>query len=157
MKRLFLFILAAGILGSGTLYAQPAGGSRIGVLVNLGFMTREALYIQWLTIGPEIVIPLGTRLSINPEVAIWGTNFGYRTYYVVPGALINLRVGRLSVGAGVVRRFMISGPARGDTSESVALKLQLGYRSGPSRIAVMVIPFTDPNFVSFGLAFGIGF
>jgi hypothetical protein len=157
MKRLLLLFLAAASLGLGTPYARPAEGQRIGFLFNMGFMTRDGLAIQWLTLGPEFVLPVAARWSINPEVAVWGSNFGFQNYYLVPGVLVSFRIGRITVGGGAVRRFWFSQYPGGDTSESIAPKIQVGYGSRNSRIALAVIPFSSKGYVSVGVSFAFGF
>ena len=157
MKRIFSLVLAAGILGLWPLDLRPAEGQRIGFLFNLGFMTKSGASPYWLTLGPELIIPLGTGLSLNPEVTLWGSNFGFSNYYVVPGVLISFRTGRFSVGAGVVRRFWFSNYPSSDSTESISPKIQVGYGSRNSRIALIVIPLSSQDFVSFGVALGVGF
>jgi hypothetical protein len=137
--------------------SAQTGNRKVGFLINLGFMTREGLSPQWMTLGPELVLPLGPRFSINPEVTLWGSGFTFRSYYVVPGALINLRVGRWTIGAGPVKRFWISRYMDDDSSESIVLQFQVGYRSRNSRIALVAVPISRRNYVSFGLVLGMGF
>jgi len=157
MKRLVSLVLTAGILGFWAPSLIPAENQRIGFLINLGLMTKEGGAPNWLTLGPELMIPVGTILSFNPEVTVWGSNFEFRNYYVVPGALINFRSGHFTFGAGAVRRFWFSTYANGSSSEKISPKFQVGYRSRNSRIALIVIPVLSEDFVSFGLTLGMGF
>jgi hypothetical protein len=90
-------------------------------------------------------------------VALWGSNFGFRSYYVVPGAIVNFRIGGFTIGAGAVRRFWFSRYANGGSSEKIVPKIQVGYRSRNSRIALIAVPLSDHNYVSFGVALGMGF
>jgi hypothetical protein len=148
------------IIGALAVWASPparAQGRRIGAFFNLGFMTDESASPNWLTLGAELVIPIGTRWSLNPEVALWGGNFRFSSYYVVPGALVNFRVGRFTLGAGAVRRFFFSRYSDGGSSEKFAPKIQLAYRSRNSRLAILAIPIPSRDYVSFGLALGMGF
>jgi len=157
MKRLLSLVLTAGILGFWAPSLIPAENQRIGFLINLGLMTKEGGAPNWLTLGAELMIPVGTILSFNPEVTVWGSNFEFRNYYVVPGALVNFRIGHFIFGAGAVRRFWFSTYANGSSSEKISPKFQVGYRSRNSRIALIVIPVSSEDFVSFGLALGLGF
>jgi len=157
MKRAFPIVLIAGILVVCIPQPGRAEGQRIGFFANVGFMTKEGLSPNWLTLGPELMIPVGTRLSFNPEVTLWGSSFGFRSYYVVPGAVVNLRIGRFTIGVGAVRRFWVSRFSNGDSSESIAPKIQVGYRSRSSRITLIAIPLSSRNYVSVGLALGMGF
>jgi hypothetical protein len=157
MKRAFFIVLIAGILVVCIPQPGRAEGQRIGIFANLGFMTKEGLSPNWLTLGPELMIPVGTRLSFNPEVTLWGSSFGFRSYYVVPGAVVNLRIGRFTIGVGAVRRFWVSRFSNGDSSENIAPKFQIGYRSRNSRITLIAIPLSSRNYVSLGLALGMGF
>jgi len=157
MKRVFSFVLVTGILSAWAPPPARAQGQRIGFFANLGVMTKEGLSPYWLTLGPELVIPLGPRWSLNPEVTIWGSNFGFRSYYVVPGAIVNFRIGRFTLGAGAVRRFWVSRFSSEDSSEKIAPKFQVGYRSRNSRITLIVIPLSSRNYVSFGVALSMGF
>ena len=157
MKRAFSLVLITGILVVCVPQSGRAEGQRIGAFFNMGFMTKERISPNWLTLGAEIVLPLGTRWSFNPEVTIWGSNFGFRSYYVVPGALVNFRIGRFTIGAGAVRRFWVSRYSNGGSPETVALKLQVGYRSRSSRIAFIAVPLPARDYVSVGLALGLGF
>jgi hypothetical protein len=157
MKRLSFLVLAAGILGLAATALSAAESRRVGFLFNLGLMTKEGGSPNWLTIGAELDIPLGTMFSVNPEVTGWGSNFSFHNYYIVPGAMINFRAGRFSFGVGAVRRFWFSSYAEGDSAEKISPKFQVGLRSRNSRIALIIIPFPAQDYVSFGLAFGFGF
>jgi len=157
MKRVRPLVILAGLLIlCGPLSAQT-GNRKVGFLINLGFMTREGLSPQWMTLGPELVLPVGARLSINPEVAFWGSGFTFRSYFVVPGVLLNLGVGRFVLGAGLVKRFWISRYMDDDSSENIVLKFQVGYRTRSSRIALIAVPISRHDYVSFGLVLGMGF
>jgi hypothetical protein len=157
MKRALSLVLVTGILAVWAPQPGRAEGRRIGFFVNLGFMTKERVSPNWLTLGAEIAIPLGSRWSLNPEVTQWGSSFNFNNYYVVPGVVVNFRFGRVSLGAGVVKRLWISRYSDDDSSEKIAPKIQVGYQFMNSRIALIVIPIPDRDYVSFGLAFGTGF
>jgi len=157
MKRSFSLVLITGILVVCFPQSGRAEGQKIGFFANLGFMTKEGLSPNWLTLGAEVGIPLGTRVSFNPEVTLWGSSFGFRSYYVVPGAVVNFRIGRFTLGVGAVRRFWVSRFSNGDSSENIAPKLQIGYRSRNSRITLIAIPFSSRNYVSLGVALSMGF
>jgi len=157
MKRLLAFALAAGSLGLGAPGLFPDEGQRIGFFFNLGLMTKEGGSPNWLTLGAELAIPLGTRFSINPEVTAWGTNFAFHNYYIVPGIVLDFRTGRLVLGAGVAQRFWFSSYGERGSSESLSPKFQVGLRSRNSRIILIIMPIPSQDFVSLGLAFGIGF
>jgi hypothetical protein len=157
MKRALSLTLIAGVLFAWT--AQPgwAQSRRIGFFVNMGFMTKENISPNWLTLGAELALRFDARWSFNPEAALWGSNFGFNNYYIVPGALVNYRVGRFMLGAGVVKRFWVSQYGDDDSSEKIAPKFQVGYHSMNSRIALVVIPLPAGDYVSYGLAFSLGF
>jgi hypothetical protein len=157
MKRAFSIVFVAGILALWTPLSAQTGNRKIGFLVNLGIMTKEGLSPQWMTLGPELALPVGAGLSINPEVTLWQSGFGFRSYYLVPGLLIDFRVGRFVLGAGVVKRFWISRYADDDSSENIVPKFLFGYRSRNSRIALVAVPISRHDYVSFGLALGLGF
>jgi hypothetical protein len=157
MKRALSLALIAGVLIAWTAQPGRAQSRRIGFFVNMGFMTKENVSPNWLTLGAELVLRLGAGWSINPEAALWGSNFGFNNYYIVPGALVNYRIGRFTFGAGVVKRFWVSRYGDDDSSEKIALKFQVGYHSMGSRIALVVIPLPAGEYVSYGLAFGLGF
>ena len=157
MKHAFSLVLITSILVVCVLQSGRAEGQRIGFFANLGVMTKEGLSPYWLTLGPELMIPLGTRWSFNPEVTLWGGNFRFNSFYVVPGALVNLRIGRFTIGVGAVRRFWVSRFSNGDSSEKIAPKIQVGYRSRNSRITLIVIPLSSRDYVSVGVALGMGF
>ena len=157
MKRALSLIFLAGLLALWVPLSAQTGNRKIGFLINLGFMTKEGLSPQWMTLGPELALPVGARLSFNPEVTLWQSGFGFRSYYIVPGALVNLRVGRFTFGAGVVKRFWVSRYSEDDSSENIVPKFQVGYLSGKARIALVAIPISRHDFVSFGLTLGMGF
>jgi len=157
MKHAFSLVLITGILVVCVPRSGRAEGQRIGFFANLGVMTKERLSPYWLTLGPELMIPLGTRWSFNPEVTLWGGNFRFNSFFVVPGVVVNLRIGRFTLGVGAVRRFWVSRFSNGDSSEKIAPKIQVGYRSRNSRIALIAIPLSALNYVSVGLALGMGF
>jgi hypothetical protein len=158
MKRIIFLLLAAATFGLWTPQAVPAEeGRRIGFLFNLGFMTGKGLSLQWGTLGAELALPLGAGWSLNPEVSLWGYHFGFETYYIVPGVLVNFRVGRFAVGVGPVRRFWFSEFSNNGPSEKIVPKFQVGYRSRGSRIALVVIPLSNQSYVSVGVSLGFGF
>lgn len=157
MKRLLSIFLISSILAVCVPRPGQAQGRRIGAYFNMGFMTKEKISPNWLTLGAELALRLGSRWSVNPEVALWGSGFGFNNYYVVPGALVNFRVGRFTLGAGVVKRFWVSRFADDDSSEKIAPKFQVGYQYMNSRIALIVIPLPARDYVSYGLALGLGF
>jgi hypothetical protein len=150
-------VILAGLLALWVPLSAQRESRKIGFLVNLGFMTKEGLSPQWMILGPELALPVGARLTINPEVTLWGAGFGFRSYYIVPGALLNLRVGRFILGAGVVKRFWVSRYMDDDSSENIAPKFQVGYLSRFTRIALVAIPISRHDYVSFGLVLGMGF
>lgn len=157
MKRVFSFVLVTGILSAWAPQPARAEGQRIGAFANLGVMTKERISPYWLTLGAELLLPLGTRWSINPEVTLWGSNFRFDSYYVVPGVVVNLRIGRFTLGVGAIKRFWFSRFSNSDSSEKIAPKIQVGYRSRNSRITLIAIPLSSHNYVSLGVAFGMGF
>ena len=157
MKRALSLALVTGILAVWAPQPGRAEGRRIGFFISMGFMTKEKVSPNWLTLGGEIAIPLGSRWSLNPEVALWGSSFSFNNYYIVPGAVVNVRFGRVSLGAGIVKRFWISRFSEDDSSERIIPKIQVGYQYMNSRIALIVIPIPDGDYLSFGLAFGTGF
>jgi hypothetical protein len=120
-------------------------------------MAKGRIAADWLTLGPELMIPFGPAFSLNPEVTFWISNFGPGSYYVAPGALANFRTGHFSLGAGAVWRFGFSNYPNSDSAERISLKIQVGYGSRNSRLALIVIPLPTDNGVNFGLAIGIGF
>src|SRR4030065_1268284 len=155
MKHAFSLVLLPGILVVCVPQSGRAEGRRIGFFANLCVMTKEGLSPYWLTLGPELVIPLGARWSLNPEVTLWGGNFRFNSFFVVPGALVNLRIGRFTIGVGAVRRIWGSRFSNGDSSEKIAPKIQVGYRSRNSRIALIAVPLPARGYVSFGVAVGM--
>ena len=157
MKHVFSLVLITSILVVCFPESGRAEGQRIGFFANLGVMTKEGLSPYWLTLGPELMIPLGTRWSLNPEVTLWGGNFRFNSFFVVPGVVVNLRIGRFTLGVGAVRRFWVSRFSNGDSTEKIAPKIQVGYRSRNSRITLIVIPLSSRNYVSVGVALGMGF
>ena len=158
MKRVTFFVLFMGILSVMAPQPARAQGQRIGAIINIGFMTKERVSPNWVTLGAEVELPLGTRLSFNPEVTLWETGFRFTGYYIVPGALVNFRIGRLNFGVGAVRRFFVSRYTNNHPSEKIAPKFQVAYRSRNARIALVVIPLSVPHdYVSFGVALGMVF
>jgi hypothetical protein len=157
MKRAFSLVLITGILVVCVPQSGRAEGQRIGFFANLGVMTKEGSSPYWVTLGAEVALQLGTRWSLNPEVSVWGSNFRFDSYYIVPGVVVNFRIGRLTLGVGAVRRFWVSRFSNGDSSEKIAPKIQVGYRSRNSRITLIVIPLSSRNYVSVGVALGMGF
>jgi len=155
MKRAFYFFLVTGILVVCVPQSGRAEGQRIGFFANLGVMTKEGSSPYWVTLGAEVALQLGTRWSLNPEVSVWGSNFRFDSYYIVPGVVVNFRIGRFTLGAGAVKRFWYSRFSKSDSSEKIAPKIQVGYRSRNSRITLIVIPLSSRNYV--GVALGMGF
>lgn len=135
----------------------PAQRQRVGFLFNLGFMAKGRIAADWLTLGPELIIPVWTALSLNPEVTFWFSSFNYNSYSIAPGGLFNFRTGPFSFGAGPIWRFGSSRYPGGGSAGGISLKIQFAYGSRNSRIALIIIPISPDDAVQFGVAMGIGF
>src|SRR5665647_3480989 len=106
-KTIVVMLAAGAILMAVTAVTAAAQyrpeASPVQLYINLGYVNLFS-YPKWISLGPELELRLGRMITVNPDVAIWiGQSFG-RKVRVVPGATVNLRFRRFSVGAGAVGR-----------------------------------------------------
>lgn len=120
--------------------------------VNIGYVNLFT-YPKWIALGPELELRFGKRFSINPECSIWARDSFRGGVSVIPGATVNLRFKRFFVGGGAVRRVSDWGES---ASGWLVPKVQAGYFSGPSRLAVTLMYLNRSNDVAVGLTLGIG-
>jgi hypothetical protein len=157
-RKTIAFMVAAGMLlglaATHQSWAQfPRTQNPLGFYVDLGYVNLND-YPKWIALGPELELRLGRRFSINPEVSLWFNQSFRGGVNVVPGATVNLRLGRFFVGGGAVRRVSVWAE---DASGWLLPKVQVGYLTGPSRLTLSLLYLNQTHHVVLGLTIGIGF
>jgi len=162
-KTIVVMLAAGAILMAVT--AVPAAAqyrpeaSPVQLYINLGYVNLFS-YPKWISLGPELELRLGRMITVNPDVAIWiGQSFG-RKVRVVPGATVNLRFRRFSVGAGAVGRVpewagteTVAGERAGGW---LVPKFQVGYMAGPTRLTVSLLYLSGSKDVVAAATIGMG-
>ena len=154
-RKTIAFMVAAGML-LGLAAARPAGArSRekeppLGFYIDLGYVNLNS-YPKWIALGPELELRLGKVVSFNPELSVWFRDSFGSSVLVVPGLTVNFRIKRFFLGGGVVRRISVWA---GDAGGRLVPKFQLGYLSGPVRLALSFYYLNRTNDIVLGLNFG---
>jgi hypothetical protein len=153
--------LAAAVLMSAAAIpaaAQPRLDARpVRLVINLGYVNILS-QPKWVNFGPELEVRLGRLFSLNPDVSIWFGQSFERKVQVVPGAMLNLRLGRFFVGAGAVRRIpdWPENPTFAEVDRGWLLpKAQVGYLSGPARVTLSMLFVNAADDVAVGLTIGM--
>ena len=154
-RKTIAFMIAAGML-LGLAAARPAGAQSrenerpLGVYINLGYVNLNS-YPKWIALGPELELRAGRVVSFNPELSVWIRNSYGSSVHIVPGLTVNFRIKRFFLGGGVVRR--ISDWTE-DAGGWLVPKFQLGYLSGPAKLALTLHYLNRTNDIVLGLNFG---
>lgn len=154
-RKTIAFMVAAGML-LGLAAARPAGAQSrenerpLGFYIDLGYVNLNS-YPKWIALGPELELRLGKVVSFNPELSVWFRDSFGSSVHVVPGVTVNFRIKRFFLGGGVVH--CISDWAE-DAGGWLVPKFQLGYLSGPARLALTLHYLNRTNDIVLGLNFG---
>jgi hypothetical protein len=136
--------------------AQGRGPDRapIRFYADLGYINLFD-YPKWILIGPEVEFRLGGFLSLNPDVALWIQQSAGTRVAVVPGATLNVHLGRWSFGGG--------GGLKVNAWDTMAAgvivpKFQVGYLAGPARVSAQLyyLGTTKDAIFSFTIALRLG-
>lgn len=161
-RRTVALLFAAMILLAASAapgWAQRGEDTRpVRIYVDLGYVNLFS-YPKWFNLGPELEIRLGRLFTLNPDISVWiGQSFA-RKAKIVPGATLNLRLGRFFVGGGAVRR-VSDWPENESDAEIhrgwLLPKAQVGYLAGPTRLTFSILLVQARNDVAFGLTIGMG-
>lgn len=148
-----LLLLAAIAFAGVPAWAQYRGPDRAAVrfYADIGYVNLFQ-YPKWLTVGPEIEFRLGRIASFNPEAALWIRESRSAHVKVVPGATLNVRLNRFTVGVGGVLKVSDWDP---EASGSIVPKAQIGYLAGPTRIGVQIYYLNTSQEVAFAFTFAM--
>lgn len=154
-RKTIAFMVAARML-LGLAAARPAGAQSrenerpLGFYIDLGYINLNN-FPKWIALGPELELRAGKVVSFNPELSVWIRDSFGSSAHVVPGLTVNFRIKRFFLGGGVVRRIS-------DWTENAGSwlvpKFQLGYLSGPTRLALSLHYLNRSNDIVLGLNFG---
>ena len=154
-RKTIVFMIAAGML-LGLAATRPAGAQSrenerpLSVSIDLGYVNLNN-YPKWIALGPELELRAGKVVSFNPELSVWIRDSLGSSAHVVPGLTVNFRLRRFFFGGGVVRR--ISDWTE-DAGGRLVPKFQLGYLSGPAKLALTLHYLNRTNDIVLGLNFG---
>jgi len=148
-----LVILAAIALAGAPAAAQSRGPDRAPVrfYADIGYVNLFQ-YPKWITIGPEVEFRLGRFASFNPEAAIWIRESRSAHVKVVPGATLNVRLNRFTIGAGGILKVSDWDP---DASGSIVPKAQIGYLAGPVRVNLQLLYLNTSKEVAVAFSFAM--
>jgi hypothetical protein len=151
-----LLLLAAIALAAAPAWAQYRGPDQapLRFYADIGYVNLFQ-YPKWLTLGPEVEVRLGRIASFNPEAMLWIRESRGARVTVIPGATLNLRLNRFTIGAGGVLKVRDWDEAAGG---SIVPKAQIGYLAGPTRIGVQLLYLNTSKdvVVAFSFAMRIG-
>jgi len=155
-RRPIVILVAAGIAlasAAAPARAQYRGPDTAPVrfYADLGYVNLFD-YPKWLTLGPEVEFRLGRVFSVNPEVMLWIRESRGSNLEVVPGATLNVRLNRITIGAGGILKVddwaeMASG--------AIVPKVQFGYLAGPTRLGVSLYYLNAMDQVVVAFSFGL--
>jgi hypothetical protein len=154
-RKTIAFMIAAGML-LGLAAARPAEAQSrenerpLGVYINLGYVNLNG-YPKWIALGPELELRAGKVVTFNPELSVWIRNSYGTSVHIVPGLTVNFRIKRFFLGGGVVLRISDWTEFAGSW---LVPKFQLGYLSGPARLALTLYYLSQTNDIVLGLNFG---
>jgi hypothetical protein len=157
--RPIAILLAAGLAIA--IAAAPAGAQYRGpdtapvrFYADIGYVNLFD-YPKWLTLGPEVEFRLGRVVSLNPELMFWIRESRGSNLDVVPGATLNFRLNRLTLGFGGMLKV---GDWAEAASGAIVPKVQFGYLAGPTRIGVSLyyLNTTDQVVIAFSFGMRIG-
>jgi hypothetical protein len=154
-KKTTVFMIAAGLVlglaAARPTWAQSQRAERpLGVYVDIGYVNLNAPP-RWIALGPELEWRTGKLITINPDVSIWFQDSFRSAVRLVPGMTVNFRINRIFLGGGVMRR--ISDWSM-DTNAWFVPKFQIGYLTGPAKLALTVYVPGGNNDIVFGLTIG---
>jgi hypothetical protein len=151
-----LLVLAAIVLAAAPVSAQYRGPDRASVrfYADIGYVNLFQ-FPKWLTLGPEVEFRLGRIATFNPEAMLWIRESRGAHVSVIPGATLNVRLNRFTIGAGGVLKVHDWDETAGG---SIVPKAQIGYLAGPTRIGVQLLYLNTSKevVVAFSLAMRIG-
>jgi hypothetical protein len=127
-------VLLAAAAAPAAAQGRGPGRAPVRFYADLGYVNLFD-YPKWVTIGPEIELRLGGFLSLNPDVALWVRQSAGTRVAVVPGAMLNVHLGRWSVGGGGALKVSDWDTLAGG---AIVPRFQVGYLAGPARIAAQL-------------------
>jgi hypothetical protein len=154
IRRPIIILIAAGLaLAAAPARAQYRGPDTAPVrfYADLGYVNLFD-YPKWLTLGPEIEFRLGRFASVNPDVMLWIRESRGSNLSVIPGATLNFRLNRLTVGFGGILKVDDWTEA---ASGAIVPKVQFGYLAGPTRINLSLYYLNSTQQVVVAFSFGI--
>jgi len=163
-RKTIVAVLAAAVLMAAA--ARPASGQPgpdtrpVKLYVNLGYVN---LFSQpkWISLGPEIELRLGRLFTVNPDVAIWFRQSFVGKSKIVPGATLNVKLGRFFVGGGAVHRVADWPELPAEVGRDrgwLMPKVQIGYLTGQARLTAyaLIVGAADDVAIGLNLSMGIG-
>jgi hypothetical protein len=151
-----IVVLIAACMAFGPISALPARAQSmstdrpLGVYVDIGYINLSAPP-RWIALGPELEWRPLRLITVNPEVALWIQDSFRSAIRFVPGLTVNFRINRIFIGGGVVGRISEWSV---DTDSRFVPKLQVGYVTGPAKLALTVYVPGGANDIVLGLTIG---
>jgi hypothetical protein len=155
-RAIVLMMAAGALLAAGA--ALPAQAQYyeetkpLTLFIDLGYVNLSD-YPRWIALGPELEVRLGRSITVNPELSAWLRTTLGSTVNIVPGATVNFRLRRFFAGAGAVRRVSDWNEAAGGW---LVPKFQIGFLTGPAKLALSLLYLNRADTVVLGLGLGIG-
>ena len=140
------------------LFCEEPGGSSL--YAGVGTLTVDDFSFSpflWFA-GLNYDYHLSYSLMISPEFYIMAREFAFATAYLAPAVLLNVKINRLFVGAGISKYFRV-GEKVEDIASDISLKLNVGFMQHRLKIALFGIFNFDDIFadMAFGLTIGVKF
>jgi hypothetical protein len=107
------------------------------------------------TVGAEFNFNFGKMFTFAPEVSLWQDGFKFKTFWLFPGAILNVNFSNFFAGGGLVKGFLIGEDV--DLSTDIALKLNAGLKGNGFKLTAYLITSFDSLFKGMLVGASLGF
>ncbi|MGD1010245.1 MAG: hypothetical protein ABR951_08865 [Candidatus Aminicenantales bacterium] len=153
MKKTIIATVIWGLVLGGAVPLLQAKENPVSIFLNLGGVWNVWITPQYLTLGLQVDVRFGKLLMLSPELNVWFENFHSGGYHLVPGAVLNLRLGRFFLGGGLAAERIGGGWSGG--SSGIHPKFNIGYRTRHFKLIAAAVP--ESGFFYGVMTAGLGF
>ncbi len=154
-KFLFIFLFAFILFNSVAIAEHAKLFIQGGIVADDSFSFDPYFW----TIGSGVDIPLGSLLSITPEVNIISYEMKFDSFWLEGSAILNANFSNLFVGAGITKWLLFANKSYYEGTD-FALKVNAGINGESMRLrAFLITPFDNlfKKGMVIGATFGISF
>lgn len=154
MKKTIVATIIGGLILAGAVPFLHARENPVSVFLNLGGVWNVWITPQYLTLGVQVDVRFANFLMLSPELNVWFEDFHSGGHHLVPGAVLNLRLGRLFLGGGFASVQTGSTGWIGSPS-GILPKFNIGYRTRHFQLVAAAV--LGSGFVYGVMTAGLGF